>query len=94
MNDDPSDDSTTGPTTAAHPRYRCTTCGNLTRFDVQKIEEIDSGSPANDMHDLKIKDSLAKGRPLVVYFSYDRGGRDPLPWLTDIRWARLGSLVR
>jgi signal peptidase I len=35
-----------------------------------------------------------KGRPLVVYFSYDRGGRDPLPWLTDIRWARLGSLVR
>ena len=34
MNDDPSDDSTTGPTTAAHPRYRCTTCGNLTRFDV------------------------------------------------------------
>jgi signal peptidase I len=35
-----------------------------------------------------------KGRPLLVYFSYDRGARDPLPWLTDIRWDRLGSLIR
>lgn len=34
-----------------------------------------------------------KGRPLLVYFSYDRGTRDALPWLTDIRWRRLGSLV-
>ncbi|HXM39389.1 MAG TPA: signal peptidase I [Gemmatimonadales bacterium] len=38
--------------------------------------------------------SAVKGRPLVVYFSYDRGARDPLPWLTDIRWSRLGSLIR
>jgi signal peptidase I len=37
--------------------------------------------------------SAVKGRPLVVYFSYDRGTRDPLPWLTDIRWSRLGSLI-
>jgi signal peptidase I len=35
-----------------------------------------------------------KGRPLVVYFSYDREAGDPLPWLTDIRWSRLGSVVR
>lgn len=35
-----------------------------------------------------------KGRPLVVYFSYDREARDALPWLTDIRWSRLGSLIR
>jgi signal peptidase I len=35
-----------------------------------------------------------KGRPLVVYFSYDRETGDPLPWLTDIRWRRLGSLIR
>lgn len=35
-----------------------------------------------------------KGRPLVVYFSYDRDTDDPLPWLTDIRWRRLGSLIR
>lgn len=35
-----------------------------------------------------------KGRPLLVYFSYDRAARDVLPWLTDIRWSRLGSLIR
>lgn len=35
-----------------------------------------------------------KGRPLVVYFSYDREAGDALPWLTDIRWSRLGSVVR
>lgn len=34
-----------------------------------------------------------KGRPMVVYFSYDREARDALPWLTDIRWNRLGSIV-
>jgi signal peptidase I len=35
-----------------------------------------------------------KGRPMVVYFSYDREAHDALPWLTDIRWSRLGSLIR
>lgn len=34
-----------------------------------------------------------KGRPMVVYFSYDRETRDAFPWLTDIRWSRLGSIV-
>jgi signal peptidase I len=38
--------------------------------------------------------SAVKGKPLVVYFSYDRGTRDVLPWLTDIRWDRLGSVIR
>ncbi|MGH7615005.1 MAG: signal peptidase I [Gemmatimonadales bacterium] len=37
--------------------------------------------------------SAVKGRTLLVYFSYDRGTRDALPWLTDIRWSRLGSLI-
>ena len=41
-----------------------------------------------------VDQGAVKGRPLLVYFSYDRGTRDPLPWLTDIRWNRLGSLVR
>ena len=38
--------------------------------------------------------AAVKGRPLVVYFSYDREAHDAFPWLTDIRWSRLGSLVR
>lgn len=37
--------------------------------------------------------TAVKGRTLVVYFSYDRGTQDALPWLTDIRWSRLGSLI-
>lgn len=34
-----------------------------------------------------------RGRPMVVYFSYDRETHDALPWLTDIRWSRLGSII-
>ena len=37
--------------------------------------------------------SAVKGRTLLVYFSYDRETRDALPWLMDIRWSRLGSLI-
>jgi hypothetical protein len=42
---------------------------NLTKKDVANISEIDSGSPPNDMHDVKIKDAIAAGRPLVIVFS-------------------------
>ncbi|MEP7215996.1 MAG: thioredoxin fold domain-containing protein [Anaerolineaceae bacterium] len=42
---------------------------NLTKKDVTDIKEIDSGTPPNDMHDVKIKDSIAAGRPVVVVFS-------------------------
>jgi hypothetical protein len=42
---------------------------NLTKGDVKDIREIDSGDPPNDMHDVKIKDAIADGRPLVVVFS-------------------------
>jgi hypothetical protein len=42
---------------------------NLTRKDVARIEEIDSGDPPNDMHEVKIKDAIAAGRALVVVFS-------------------------
>jgi signal peptidase I len=37
--------------------------------------------------------AAVKGRTLLVYFSYDREKHDALPWLTDIRWRRLGSLI-
>jgi hypothetical protein len=42
---------------------------NLTRADVTNIKQIDSGDPPNDMHDVKIKDAIAAGRPLVIVFS-------------------------
>jgi hypothetical protein len=42
---------------------------NLTKKDVANISEIDSGTPPNDMHDVKIKDAIAAGRPLMVVFA-------------------------
>lgn len=42
---------------------------NLTKKDVANVKEIDSGDPPNDMHDVKIKDSIAAGRPVMIVFS-------------------------
>jgi signal peptidase I len=35
-----------------------------------------------------------RGRPLIIYFSYDKNGVLPLPFLTAIRWNRLLSVPR
>ncbi len=35
-----------------------------------------------------------KGRPLIIYFSYDRNKLAPFPWLTEIRWSRLLDPIR
>lgn len=55
------------------------------------------GDNRDNSHDSRywgfVDKGAVKGRPLLVYFSYDRGTTDPLPWLTDIRWSRLGSLI-
>ena len=40
-----------------------------------------------------VDEGAVKGRPLVVYFSYDREAHHALRWLTSIRWSRLGSLI-
>jgi hypothetical protein len=42
---------------------------NLTKNDVDDIKKIDSGDPPNGMHEVKIKDALAGGRPLLVVLS-------------------------
>ena len=41
-----------------------------------------------------VPDSLVKGRPFVVYYSYAPDTSEPLAWLTRIRWQRLGERVR
>jgi signal peptidase I len=38
--------------------------------------------------------TLIKGRPLIIYYSFDRSNLRPLPWLTEVRWSRVGNLVR
>ncbi len=36
-----------------------------------------------------------RGRPLFVYYSYNADDSDrPLPAITDIRWSRLGTVIR
>ena len=36
-----------------------------------------------------------RGRPVFVYYSYRADDSDrPLPFLTDIRWGRIGTIIR
>ena len=35
-----------------------------------------------------------RGRPEFVYFSYDRHGTGLLPFITSVRWRRLGEIIR
>ncbi|AHG90458.1 signal peptidase I [Gemmatirosa kalamazoonensis] len=41
-----------------------------------------------------VPDSLVRGRPMVVYYSYAPDSADRLAWLRAIRWSRLGERVR
>ena len=40
-----------------------------------------------------VADSLVKGRPMVVYYSFDPDSSNGMDWLTRIRWSRLGDRV-
>ena len=35
-----------------------------------------------------------RGRAVIIYYSYDRNGRLPLPLFTAVRWSRLFTLIR
>jgi signal peptidase I len=35
-----------------------------------------------------------RGRPLFVYYSYEPNPDSPVPWITDIRWSRIGHRIR
>lgn len=41
-----------------------------------------------------VPDSLVKGSPFVIYYSYDPDSSQSFAWLTRIRWNRLGERVR
>ena len=42
-----------------------------------------------------VPDSLIKGRPLIIYYSYARDtARHFSSWLTNVRWGRIGERVR
>lgn len=35
-----------------------------------------------------------KGKPLFIYYSFDGSGMKLFPWITQIRWTRIGDVVR
>lgn len=35
-----------------------------------------------------------RGRPWLIYYSFDPGLDEPLPWLRFVRWSRIGGVVR
>ncbi len=41
-----------------------------------------------------VADSLVRGRPIFVYYSYAPDSAGSLAWLTNIRWDRLGERIR
>ena len=41
-----------------------------------------------------VSDSLVRGQPLVVYYSYSPDSTDGAAWLTNVRWSRLGRRIR
>jgi len=41
-----------------------------------------------------VADSLVKGRPILVYFSYQPDSMSSVAFLTNVRWHRLGARVR
>ncbi|MEJ7759679.1 MAG: signal peptidase I [Gemmatimonadaceae bacterium] len=41
-----------------------------------------------------VADSLVRGQPLVVYYSYVPDGAVKLDWLTRVRWKRFGEMIQ
>jgi signal peptidase I len=41
-----------------------------------------------------VPDSLVKGKPFVIYYSYAPDTMNSFAWLTHIRWTRLGERIR
>jgi signal peptidase I len=41
-----------------------------------------------------VPDSLVRGQPMFVYFSYRPDSASAWSWLTNARWTRLGTIVR
>ena len=41
-----------------------------------------------------VPDSLIRGQPLVVYYSFDSQGLAQGGWLSRVRWRRLGALIQ
>lgn len=41
-----------------------------------------------------VPDTLIRGRPILVYYSYAPDSAESLAWLTRVRWQRVGARIR
>ena len=41
-----------------------------------------------------VRRDAIRGRPWIVYYSFDRSEGETMPWLNSVRWSRLGSVIR
>ena len=41
-----------------------------------------------------VSDSLIRGTPMIVYFSYAPDSATRTPWLSRVRWSRLGTRIK
>lgn len=41
-----------------------------------------------------VKRDQIRGRPWLVYYSFQPDGTESLPWLRRVRWGRLGTVIR
>jgi signal peptidase I len=40
-----------------------------------------------------VERASVKGKPLFIYYSFDPNSLRPVPWITQIRWGRIGRTV-
>jgi signal peptidase I len=40
-----------------------------------------------------VERTAIKGRPLFIYYSFDSSTLRPFPWITQIRWGRIGDRI-
>jgi signal peptidase I len=40
-----------------------------------------------------VDEAAVKGQPLFIYYSFDPRTFRPFPWVTEIRWRRIGSTI-
>lgn len=40
-----------------------------------------------------VDEAAVKGQPLFIYYSFNPRTLRPLPWVTEIRWRRIGSTI-
>ena len=41
-----------------------------------------------------LDEQAVKGRPMFVYYSFNRDLAEPFSWLTSVRWDRIGDVIR